>query len=63
MARETVDNCEEEHDPHEQHVILTLSEGKLSECEVGEGAGIFLIIIPVIERNKDRQITQRNYTS
>ena len=61
MARETVDNCEEEHDPHQRHVVLALTEGKLSECERGGGVGIVLLPLePIKERKKDRDITQRN---
>jgi hypothetical protein len=61
VARETVDNCEEEHDPHQRHVVLTLTEGKLSEREGGGGVSIVLLpLVPIKERKKDSDITQRN---
>ena len=51
MARETVDNCEEEHDPHQRHVVLTHTEGKLSESEGGGGDGLVLLpLVSIIER-------------
>jgi hypothetical protein len=62
VARETVDNCEEEHDPHQRHVILSQTEGKLSEGEGGGGDGLVLLpLVPIIERKEDREVTQRNY--